>query len=162
MATSKTARLVAALLPLTYLALCAFWGGAPAGPPQGGGKQRVPWTGSRITGSPDPPLPYVTERVFPALTFNQCLDITHAPGSRRLFVVEMTGKIFSFPNEPDVQAADLVVDLAACLRPHVPPRLRAKPVLLCLLHPGVGPGRWNPHRAVSRDRHGPTDHRPGQ
>ena len=63
-------------------------------------------------GSPDPPLPYTTERAFPALKFNQCLDITHPPGSDRLFVVEQSGKIFSFPCRPDVDSADLVADLA--------------------------------------------------
>lgn len=73
--------------------------------------KRIPWTTSRITGSPEPALPYVTERVFPALKFTNCLDITHAPGSDRLFVVEQAGKIFSFPNRPDVQSADLVADL---------------------------------------------------
>ena len=73
--------------------------------------KRVPWTTSRIIGSPDPPLPYTTERAFPALKFTQCLDLVAAPGSDRLFVVEQEGKIFSFPDRPDVKSADLVVDL---------------------------------------------------
>jgi len=73
---------------------------------------RTPWTLSRIVGSPEPPLPFVTERVFPAIKFNNCLDITSAPGSDRLFVVEQSGKVFSFPNKPDVQSADLVADFA--------------------------------------------------
>ena len=75
-------------------------------------KTRTPWTTSRIVGTPDPPLPYVTERAFPNLNFKQCLDITNAPGTDRLFVVEQSGKLYSFPNKPDVQAADLVVDFA--------------------------------------------------
>lgn len=75
-------------------------------------EKRVPWTTSRIKGSPEPALPYVTERVFPELTFNHCLDMVVAPGSNRLFVVEQAGKIFSFPNDPGVKSADLVVDLA--------------------------------------------------
>lgn len=74
--------------------------------------KRPAWTTSRVTGSPEPALPYVAERVFPALKFNQCLDLTPAPGSNRLFVVEQSGKIFSFVNRNDVAAADLVVDLA--------------------------------------------------
>jgi uncharacterized repeat protein (TIGR03806 family) len=80
--------------------------------PQVGIEKRVAWTTSRISGSSEPPLPYVTERAFPALKFNQCLDITTPPGSDRLFVVEQGGKIFSFPNRPDVTMADLVVDFA--------------------------------------------------
>lgn len=85
---------------------------AKADPPKFGIENRVSWTTSRISGSPEPPLPYVTERVFSALKFNQCLDITTAPGSDRLFVVEQSGKIFSFVNKPDVTEPDLVVDFA--------------------------------------------------
>jgi uncharacterized repeat protein (TIGR03806 family) len=73
---------------------------------------RVPWTTSKVVGTPEPPLPFITERAFPAISFNRCLDITNAPGSDRLFVVEQSGKIFSFVNRPDVQTADLVVDLS--------------------------------------------------
>ena len=74
--------------------------------------RRAPWTTSRITGSPEKPLPYVTERAFPNLKFKDCLDLTNAPGSDRLFVAEQAGKIFSFKNQPDVMAADLMIDIA--------------------------------------------------
>ncbi|MGI8979287.1 MAG: PQQ-dependent sugar dehydrogenase [Pirellulaceae bacterium] len=74
--------------------------------------KRTAWTTSHITGSPDAPLPYVTERAFPNLKFKDCLDLTSAPGSDRLFIVEQAGKIFSFKNQPDVKSADLVIDLA--------------------------------------------------
>jgi uncharacterized repeat protein (TIGR03806 family) len=73
--------------------------------------KRAAWTTSRITGSPQPPLPYVTERAFPALQFKECLDIAAAPGSDRLFVVEQGGKIVSFPAREDVKQADLAIDL---------------------------------------------------
>jgi len=74
--------------------------------------KRAPWTTSRITGSPEKPLPYVTERAFPSIKFKDCLDITSAPGSDRLFVLEQAGKIFSFKNQPDVKSADLAIDIA--------------------------------------------------
>ena len=74
--------------------------------------KRAPWTTSRITGSPEKPLPYVTERAFPELKFKDCLDLVSPPGSDRLFVVEQGGKIFSFQNRPDVKSADLVIDIA--------------------------------------------------
>lgn len=99
----------------SFLLLAATHGGtsvAVAQQSEFGIEQRVPWTVSRIKGSPEPALPYITERVFPELTFNHCLDMVAAPGSDRLFVVEQAGKIFSFPNQPDVKSADLVVDLA--------------------------------------------------
>ena len=74
--------------------------------------ERTPWTTSHVTGSPDAPLPYTSERAFPGIKFSNCLDITAAPGSDRLFVVEQSGKIFSFPNDPEVSKADLVLDFA--------------------------------------------------
>ena len=78
-------------------------------------EKRPPWTTSRIVGSPEPPSPYITERAFPSLKFHQCLDIATAPGSRRLFVVEQSGKVFSFPDHDDVAAADLVIDFATAI-----------------------------------------------
>jgi len=77
--------------------------------------KRTAWTTSRIVGSPDAPSPYTTERAYPKLKFNQCLEITAAPGSDRLFVVEQSGKIFSFPDRDDVATTDLVSDLAQAI-----------------------------------------------
>src|SRR5262245_8234526 len=74
--------------------------------------KRLPWTSSRITGTPDPPLPYVAERAFPALKFTACLDLVAMPGSDRLFVVEQAGKIDSFPTPSAVEKADLAIDVA--------------------------------------------------
>ncbi len=105
-----TTKLLAALT-LSFVFLPAAHP-ADADSPKVGIEKRTAWTTSRITGSPEVPFPYVTERVFPELKFNNCLDLTKAPGSNRLFVVEQAGKIFSFPNKPDVKKADLVVDLA--------------------------------------------------
>lgn len=112
MPTGMNHRSVAAL---AFVALCAAFPlirSAFAEPPKFGIAERTPWTSSRVKGSPEPPLPYTTERSFPALKFNNPLDLTAAPGGDRLFVVELTGKIYSFPNRPDVKTADLVVDLA--------------------------------------------------
>jgi len=99
-------------LLVVALALTAAQHVVEAGRTAVAAEKRSAWTTSRIQGSPEPPLPYVTEQVFPALKFHQCLDITAAPGSRRLFVVEQSGKVFSFPNQADVTKADLVVDFA--------------------------------------------------
>ncbi|MEI6540023.1 MAG: PQQ-dependent sugar dehydrogenase, partial [Planctomycetota bacterium] len=75
-------------------------------------EKRPAWTTSRIMGSPEPPLPYITEPVFPSLKFQQCLELTAVPGSNRLLVVEQAGKVFTFPNQPDIATADLVVNFA--------------------------------------------------
>jgi putative heme-binding domain-containing protein len=95
------------LSPLARLAAEPLKGDSDAAP-----AKRPPWTTSRFTGSPEPPLPYVSERAFPALKFSGCLDMVAMPGSDRLFVIEQAGKIFSFPNAPDVEQADLAIDVA--------------------------------------------------
>ena len=74
-------------------------------------QRRVPWTTSRVKGSPDPPPPYRTVAAFEHLKFNKPVVLTNAPASERLFVAEQGGKIYSFPNDPDGTATDLVVDL---------------------------------------------------
>lgn len=96
-------------IALTLLAAVA--GSLAADDARPGLAARVPWTTSRITGSPEPPPPYRTERIYPRLSFQNPLDIAFAPGSDRLFVVEQSGKIYSIPQEPDCRKADLFLDL---------------------------------------------------
>jgi putative heme-binding domain-containing protein len=73
--------------------------------------ERMPWTTSRITGSPEPPPSYRTERIYPHLKFVNPLDLAFAPGSERLFVVEQSGKLYSLPKDPDCRKPDLFIDL---------------------------------------------------
>lgn len=73
--------------------------------------QRIPWTTSRITGTPDPPAPYRTVRAFGNLTFQEPLDVTAGADTDRLFVAERYGQVYSFPNRQDVQQADLMLSL---------------------------------------------------
>src|SRR5437016_4841196 len=73
--------------------------------------KRVPWTTSRVKGSPEPPAPYRTEVVFPKVKFFEPLDMAPAPGSDRLFVAERRGRIYSFPNDRKAEKADLLIDL---------------------------------------------------
>ena len=73
--------------------------------------KRDAWETSKITGSPEPPLPYRVELAFPELKFQQPLDLSAAPGSSRLFVAEQGGKIYSFENRADATQLDLVADL---------------------------------------------------
>ncbi len=73
--------------------------------------KRALWTTSRVKGAPDPPNPFRTEVAFPHLKFEQPLELTSAPGTHRLFVVERFGKIFSFAEDPEVAEADLLIDL---------------------------------------------------
>lgn len=75
-------------------------------------EKRVPWTGSKVQGSPEPPPPYRTELAFPKLPkFEEPLELTYAPGGNRLFVAGRWGKIWSFVNKKDVDQADLALEL---------------------------------------------------
>ncbi len=79
-------------------------------------EKRIPWTTSHVTGTPESPHPYKIVRAFPKLTFRDPLLITMAPGGNRFFVGEQAGKIFSFANEPNVEKADLFLDVTKDLQ----------------------------------------------
>src|SRR5438552_17344737 len=74
-------------------------------------EKRVPWTTSRIKGTPEPPPPYRAERAYPKLTFREPVFLVRTSAIDRWFVGERLGKIYSFPKKSDVEKADLVVDL---------------------------------------------------
>ena len=98
---------------ITLVALLQVSCATPVYSEESPGGQRTPWTTSRVHGSPDPPRPYTTERAFPNLQIDRCVDMTYAPESNLIFVAELSGKIYSFPSEPNIEAADLAVDIAA-------------------------------------------------
>ncbi len=56
---------------------------------------RVPWTTSKLIGSPDPPLPYILERAYP-LEFAGPISINRLPDSELMLVSEQKGRIFCF------------------------------------------------------------------
>jgi len=72
---------------------------------------REPWLTSRVIGSPDPPPPYITERVFPKLKFREPVELAPMPGTDRLILVEREAKIYSFPNKADCEKADLFANM---------------------------------------------------
>ena len=49
---------------------------------------RVKWTTSRVLGSPDPPLPYATKRVFPNLKLKSPIYVAPEPQTNALIVIE--------------------------------------------------------------------------
>lgn len=97
----------AALLTLTLVGLTL----QAADPPR-----RVPWTTSRVVGTPEPPPPYKVEQVFPRLRFNNPVTLTNAPGTRRLFLGEQGGRIVSFVPEKDPASTDLFLDASKDLK----------------------------------------------
>jgi uncharacterized repeat protein (TIGR03806 family) len=75
--------------------------------------QRSPWTTSHVSGSPEPPPPLKTVRAFPKLQFEKPLLMTMAPGLDRFFVVEQSGRIYSFPNDRACETPELFLNLKA-------------------------------------------------
>ncbi len=99
--------MIARRLLLVISVLAVFFGGAAFA------QERAPWTGSHIHGTPEPPPPYVVERMFAELTFKNPLDVTALPGSDRLVVLEESGRLFSFTPSADPKKADFFGELAA-------------------------------------------------
>jgi uncharacterized repeat protein (TIGR03806 family) len=79
--------------------------------PAFGMTERVPWTTSRIVGTPDPPSKYTAQRAFPKVKFSSPVYVAQEPGTERFFVAELGGKIFAFTKEtPDDAARELILD----------------------------------------------------
>ncbi len=95
------------LLPIAALALLAG-----AGPQE----ERVPWTASKITGSPEPPAPVRPVRVFPKLTFKKPLHLVPFPGHKRWVVIEEEGTLWTIPNDDACEKSDLLIDLKKEIR----------------------------------------------
>src|SRR5687768_17099625 len=55
-------------------------------------ENRIPWITSKVIGSPEPPLPYVTEKTFTNLIFKSPLYVAREPGSDFLLVVLQGGE----------------------------------------------------------------------
>lgn len=108
--------LAAALIASAVFVACWHAGTTEQGdkPPvrlKSGLEKRVPWTTSKVIGSPEPPPPYRTEPAFPRLPkFDEPLDLSYAPGTNRLFVAGRWGKVWSFVNKKDTDKADLVLE----------------------------------------------------
>jgi putative heme-binding domain-containing protein len=84
--------------------------------------ERAPWTTSRVVGTPDPPLPFRSERVFPRLHFEHPVLLAFAPGIDRMFVGEQAGKVWSFRLQDDVATRELAIDLKTAVS--LPPGMR--------------------------------------
>ena len=137
------------LIPLSLcwaLVAASGWGWSTATPPEKGGfsacnsafceesvpstaqttSKRVPWTTSRVVGSPEKPPPFKSVRVFPQAQFHRAVQIARCPGSDRLFITEHEGKIFSLKSGADSQPElffDLLKELKSLEQPGEPPKI---------------------------------------
>lgn len=73
--------------------------------------QRLPWTTSHLHGTPEPPLPYRLESVYPKGLFIEPICATTIPGTNRIVVVQRHEKLVSVPYGPKVKKADSFGDL---------------------------------------------------
>ena len=72
--------------------------------------ERKGWTTSRVIGSPDAPKPFSVQRVYPNLQFKQPVELMAVPGTNKMMILEVTGKLFTFDNDDACEKAELVVD----------------------------------------------------
>ncbi len=77
-------------------------------------EKRVPWTASKVVGTPDPPHPYRLEQAFPKLKFFEPLAFAPIPGGDRLLIAERPGKIWAFKNDAGTtsEQRELALDVA--------------------------------------------------
>jgi putative heme-binding domain-containing protein len=73
--------------------------------------ERIPWTTSHVQGSPEPPKPYRVERAFPQLSFATPVETSTIPGTQRVAVLEIKGRLFSFPDDESIAQPELMGDL---------------------------------------------------
>ncbi len=74
--------------------------------------ERVPWTTSRVTGSPDPPKEYHVQRVYPKLQFDQPVELMSLAETGKMMLLEVGGKLYTFDDDPECAKADLAIDLS--------------------------------------------------
>ncbi len=72
--------------------------------------QRVLWTSSKIHGTPDPPPPYRTERIYSSLRFEQPTAACTVPTTDWVFVTDTAARIHAFKHS-DATAFETVLDL---------------------------------------------------
>ncbi len=79
--------------------------------------RRIPWTTSKLIGSPEPPLPYIVARVFEDVELKAPIYLAEEPVSGKLLVVLAGGepdrpsRIVQFSNAPDATVADPFFEL---------------------------------------------------
>ncbi|MCA9095135.1 MAG: PQQ-dependent sugar dehydrogenase, partial [Planctomycetaceae bacterium] len=104
-----------AFLFVATIGLRIVAGGAPeetsAKEPPYGLSARIPWTTSRVIGSPEPPLPYTLGRAMPSLKFNVAITVVPEPGGKRLILLQYDGQLHSITGSGDDRTSRLWFDL---------------------------------------------------
>jgi uncharacterized repeat protein (TIGR03806 family) len=105
---------------------------AAAAEPLFGLSHRVPYTSSRLVGSPDPPPPYTVEKTFTKLTWKKPIYIAAEPGTDRLWIVEESvltdggSRVRRITDDPAAGEAEVLLELpkrlaySVCFHPDYP------------------------------------------
>jgi glucose/arabinose dehydrogenase len=112
--------LLATAAPLA--ALLALFPAVPAdtdtAPPRAHGlEKRVPWTTSKVVGTPEPPPPYRVVRTFPNLKVPCPIAVAHEPGTKSLILVYQlfpwggAGRVVRVADDPATDKADMLLEL---------------------------------------------------
>ena len=73
--------------------------------------RRIPFTGSRVTGSPDPALPMRSKRAWPGLEFRKPLFLGRDAASDRFLVVEQAGRMLAISPDQSQTTTNLFLEL---------------------------------------------------
>ena len=104
--------LISLVLGVASCGLPAF-----AADPAHGLQTRLPWIGSGLVGSPEPPLPFTVEKTFTNLTWKAPLYVAKEPGTDRLLVVQAGGevdrpsRVLRLKDHPDTAESELFLEV---------------------------------------------------
>ena len=79
---------------------------------------RIPWTTSRVAGSPEPPLPFTVEKTFTNIQWRAPIFVTPEPDSEHLLIVlaggekERPSKIVRVPDDASTSEAETLLTVS--------------------------------------------------
>ncbi|MCY2966535.1 MAG: PQQ-dependent sugar dehydrogenase [Planctomycetota bacterium] len=95
-------------VPLILACLASLAAAAdPVARPAFDTQKRVPFTGSRVVGSPDPPAPFVVKQTFPKVKLFEPVAINRVPGAKRFVVAERKGILKTIAMRVDADAVSI-------------------------------------------------------
>ncbi len=77
--------------------------------------EELRWNDEALQGDLAPPSPFIVERVHRDLRFRNPVELLPIPGSSRMVLCEVNGKIFTFESDRQDAPAELVIDLKRTL-----------------------------------------------
>lgn len=82
-------------------------------------QRTTPWTTSRVQGSPNPPLPYTTQRVFTKVILDRPTNISWLPSAQKWIANHAGNKIVTFDNETEDATAEPLLNLRDLMKEQV-------------------------------------------